>query len=270
MGTAVTHDWNPTGVDTQTPSTARMYDYYLGGKDHYPADWEAAERVLAAIPDLPAVIRENRGFLQRAVRAMADSGIRQFLDLGTGLPTRENVHQVAQAVNPDARVVYVDNDPVVLAHARALLATDSQTTVVEADLRHPEQVLTHPQVTETLDFDEPLGVLFVAVLHFVTDGEDPAGIVAAFREAMASGSYLALSHGTAEYVSPDTATRVHQPYDGAISSIHSRSVEEIRELFSGFETLDPGIVPLHQWRPDQPDTSAAMSTLGLAGLGRKP
>lgn len=266
----MTEDWNPTGVDAQTPSTARMYDYYLGGKDHYPADREAAEKVLAAIPDLPAVIRENRGFLQRAVRAMADSGIRQFLDLGTGLPTRENVHQVAQAVRPDARVVYVDNDPVVLAHARALLATDPQTMVIDADLRRPEQVLAHPTVAEFLDFDEPLGVLFVAVLHFVTDDEDPAGIIAAFRHTMPSGSYLALSHGTAEYVSPDTATRVHQPYDGATSTINSRSPEEIRELFSGFEILDPGIVPLHQWPPDEPGPSATMPTLGLAGLGRKP
>lgn len=267
----MTGDWHPTGIDTETPSTARMYDYYLGGKDHYPADREAAQQVLAAIPDLPTVLRENRRFLRRAVQVMAQAGIQQFLDLGAGLPTEENVHQVAQAATPDARVVYVDHDPVAVAHARALLATDAQTTVADADLRHPDQVLTHPEVIELIDFDEPLGVLFVAVLHFVTDEENPAGVVAAFRDVMASGSHLAISHGTRDHLPTDTdAAPVQQTYEQATSTITSRSQEQIRGLFAGFDVLEPGIVPLHQWRTDPVDPAATLPTLGFAGLGRKP
>lgn len=266
------HDWEPTGIDTQTPSTARMYDYYLGGKHHYPADREAAEQVLATVPEVSTGARENRKFLQRAVRHMAGAGIRQFLDLGTGLPTQENVHQVAQTVAPDARVVYVDNDPVALAHARALLANDAQTAVADADLRRPEQVLAHPEVTQLLDLTEPIGLLCVAVLHFVTDDDDPAGIVARYGAAAAPGSYLALSHGSAEHQSADTADRATQgtvTYQGATSPIILRGRERVRELFAGFELLDPGIVPVNQWRPD-PEAAADEPTLGLAGLARKP
>lgn len=261
-------DWAPRGIDVNTPSVARMYDYYLGGKHHYPADREAAEKVLAAVPDLTITTRENRKFLGRAVRIMTEAGIQQFLDLGAGLPTQENVHQVAQAANPDARVVYVDNDPVTLAHARALLATDTQTAVVDANLRYPGQVLSNPVVTELIDFDEPVGVLFVAILHFIPDDENPAGIVAAFRGAIPSGSYLALSHGTGDEASPDEADEGTRPYQQATSTITLRTREQVHDLFTGFELLEPGIAPVQQWRNHSEDTTTRKATI-LAGLGYK-
>lgn len=268
-GTDPTADWAPRGIDTRTPSTARMYDYYLGGKHHYPADREAAEQVLTAVPDLKITIIENRRFLGRAVRLMAQAGIRQFLDLGTGLPTQENVHQVAQTLHPDARVAYVDNDPVTLAHARALLANDTQTVVVDADLRRPEQVLSDPQINELIDFTQPVGVLLVAMLHFVTGDEDPAGMVATFRDAVPSGSYLALTHATAEDLPADTANQATRPYEHATASITLRTREQVHGLLTGFEVLDPGIVPIPQWRSGTPPP-ATTTPLGLAALARKP
>lgn len=269
----MTDNWQPTGVDTQTPSTARMYDYYLGGKHHYPADREAAATVLQAIPDIPVAARENRAFLKRAVRAMAASGVRQFIDVGTGLPTQENVHQVAQQVAPDARVVYVDSDPVALAHARALLATDAQTVAVDADMRHPQQVVTDPAVRDMIDFNEPIGLLFVLVLHFVTDEEDPAALVADYRDRLPAGSYIAVSHVTADEVSADAYTAGKHPYERATSTINPRTQRQIQKLFAGLEVLDPGVVAVGQWRPDSPDSTTADSgdrTLAFAGVGRKP
>lgn len=246
-----------------------MYDYYLGGKNHYPADRKAADQIIALYPDVATWARDNRAFLQRAVRTMAESGIRQFLDLGAGLPTQQNVHQVAQAADPEARVVYVDNDPVTLAHARALLVNDDQTTVVEADLRYPEYILSHPEVTRTIDLGQPLGVLMVAILHFVTDDEDPAAIVSTFRDAVPSGSCLAVSHGTADDVSEETKTQGRQVYEQASSTLNPRTREQIRGLFAGFEILDPGIVPVQRWRTETTDTTSPHVT-AFAGFGCKP
>jgi hypothetical protein len=190
----------PDGIDTRAPNPARIYDYLLGGKDHYPADRQAAEAVLAVAPQAREGARENRAFLQRAVRYLAEAGVRQFLDIGTGLPTQGNVHQVAQAVMPEARVVYVDHDPVVHTHANALLTNNSPTTVaVIGDLREPEAILDHPEVRRLLDFTRPIAVLLVAVLHFIRDAEDPAGIVTRLRDAMAPGSYLVVSHATGDF-----------------------------------------------------------------------
>ncbi|MET8861871.1 SAM-dependent methyltransferase [Nonomuraea sp. NPDC004580] len=261
------------GFDPNTPSVARLYDYYLGGKDHFPADREAAEQILQVAPELRAAARANRAFLGRAVRHLAETGITQFLDIGTGLPTQGNVHEVAKKVVPDAKVVYVDRDPVVLVHARALLADQGgDTTVIEADLRDPAAILAHPGVRQTIDFSKPVGLLLVAILHFITEAERPDEILATLRDALAPGSYLVLSHGTsdARAAAVDRGTQVYQ---SASAPLTLRGRERIRELFDGFTLIDPGLVWLPEWRPEQADVidfvDDPASSLILCGVGRK-
>lgn len=274
QGTGPAGDWAPRGIDTQTPSVARMYDYYLGGKHHYAADREAAARAVAAFPQLPAVLKANRAFLARAVRFMAEAGIGQFLDLGTGLPTQENVHQVAQAVNPAARVAYVDNDPVTLAHARALLATDEHTTVADADLRHPEQVLDHPEVTKLLDFDQPIGLLLVMVMHFVPDDADPAGIIARYRDALAPGSYFVTSLADSDSGDPEAVAAIQNVYRNATAPLVFRPRAQLETFLAGFELVEPGLVEIPDWRPASAAQARAeraeTSWVGLAAVGHKP
>ena len=257
----------PRGIDPRTPNPARIYDALLGGKDHYPADRRAADEILAAVPTAGAMAHANRAFLQRAVRYLAQQGIRQFIDIGTGLPTQGNVHQAAQAIVPDARVVYVDNDPVVLAHGRALLAGD-RTEIVEGDLRHPDQILRHPDVRRAIDFARPVAVLLLAILHFVTDEEDPDGIVAHLRDAMAPGSYLVLSHATVDF-NPNAATKATRAYDRASVPIVLRSRAEIERLYQGFELIEPGLVQLAAWRPNRPPAQGQDEVWAYAGVGRK-
>lgn len=255
-------------IGTSTPNPARIYDYLLGGKDNFPADREAAEEVLALAPEVRAVARENRAFLRRAVRYLAgEAGIRQFLDVGTGIPAQGNVHQVAQQVAPDARVVYVDNDPIVLLHARALLA-GNHTTIIQADLREPAAILDHPELREVIDFDQPVAVLLLAILHFITDEEDPAGIVTRLRDAMAPGSYLALSHGTADF-RPEATLKAAQVYDRATAPLVLRSHAQIGRFFDGLELVPPGLVQVTAWRPDGelPDGWATSPAYG--GIARK-
>lgn len=251
-----------------TPSVARMYDYYLGGKDNFAADREAAEQVLASLPGGREVFTENRRFLGRAVRFLAaEAGIRQFIDLGSGLPTQHNVHEIARRYAPDARVVYVDNDPIVAAHNRELLSGTSNTVTVEADLRHPEAILSHRNLTELIDLDEPVAVLFIAILHFIADADDPEGVIARFRHVMAPGSYLALSHGKA---TPEIMTSA-SVYDRASSSVFLRSTDDITNLFRGFDLIEPGLTELTEWRPDPDVPSASVGGQWiLAGVGRKP
>lgn len=274
QGRAADADWAPSGIDTQTPSAARMYDYYLGGKHHYPADREAAARAVQAFPQLPAVLKANRAFLTRAVRFMAQAGIGQFLDLGTGLPTQENVHQVAQAVNPAARVAYVDNDPVTLAHARALLATDDQTAVADADLRRPEQVLAHPEVTKLLDFDQPVGLLLVMVLHFVPDADDPAGIIARYRDGMAPGSYFATSLADSDSGDPEAVAAIEDVYRNATAPLVFRPRAQLETFLTGFDLVEPGLVEIPDWRPASAAQASAeraeTAWVGLAAVGHKP
>ncbi len=255
-------------IGTSTPNPARIYDYLLGGKDNFPADRETAEEVLALAPEVRAVARENRAFLRRAVRYLAgEAGIRQFLDVGTGIPAQGNVHQVAQQVAPDARVVYVDNDPIVLLHARALLA-GNHTTIIQADLREPAAILDHPELREVIDFDQPVAVLLLAILHFITDEEDPAGIVTRLRDAMAPGSYLALSHGTADF-RPEATLKAAQVYDRASAPLVLRSHAQIGRFFGGLELVAPGLVQVVSWRPDGelPDGWATSPAYG--GIARK-
>ncbi|MEU7689196.1 SAM-dependent methyltransferase [Microbispora hainanensis] len=242
-------------IDTSKPSIARVYDFFLGGKDNYAIDRQVGEATLRIAPDAPAAGRSNRAFLRRVVHHLAaEAGIRQFLDIGSGLPTQGNVHEVAQKVAPEARVVYVDNDPIVLLHGRALLATNGSTTVVEADIRDPESILGHPGVRALIDFDQPVALLLFAILHHVNDHEDPQGIAARFREALPSGSYLALSHFHNPGPSmPDVsaqATTAEKLFNENLGTGRWRTREEILAYFGDLPLLEPGLVPLPEWRPD--------------------
>ncbi len=261
------------GIDTSKPHSARMYDYYLGGKNHFAADRETAEQVLARMPTTRVGARENRAFLGRAVRYLAgEAGIRQFLDIGTGLPTTGAVHEVAQAVAPSARVVYVDNDPLVLAHARALLTSspEGRTAYIQADLRQPEAVLADPATREVLDFSQPVALMLIAVLPFLPDEYEPAKVVATLLDALPSGSYLAASHFTLEH-NPGAAAAA-SAYQKAGVSVQARGADDFARLaFSGLDLVPPGVTLVSQWRREATGplpTPAEVSA--YCGVGRKP
>jgi hypothetical protein len=262
----------PSGVDVTIPNIARMYDYYLGGKDNYEADRTTAAKVIAAFPDVRLAVRENRGFLIRAVRFLAaDAGIRQFIDIGTGLPTQNNVHEIAFGVAPDARVVYADYDPVVVAHGQMILSSAMSAAFIEGDVRRPDEILGNAELRSLINFGEPVAVLLVAILNFVADEEDPAGIVGRFRAAMAPGSYLVISHGASEE-RPATARDVARVYQKATAQAVLRTRAEILPFFAGFELLEPGLVYAAQWRPDAhavvKDPADPGTAMTLAGVGR--
>ncbi|PJM92209.1 SAM-dependent methyltransferase [Streptomyces sp. CB01373] len=261
----------PRGVDPGKASVARMYDAMLGGEHNFAIDREAVAAFTAIDPQVRTLARANRAFLGRAVRFLVDAGVRQFIDLGSGIPTQGNVHKVAQAASPGARVVYVDNDPVAVAHSEALLADNPDAAIVAADIRDPAGTLSAPQVRKLIDFDEPVAVLMITILHFVTPQEDPGGIVAAFRDALPAGSWLALTHATDED-RPDTAAAVGQLYrDRATSPVTARSHDEIESLFDGFDLAEPGLVYVPLWRPDReeevPEDPSQFWV--YAGVGRK-
>src|SRR5271170_5381398 len=251
------------------PSSARMYNYFLGGKDNFQVDREAADQLdeVAGQGTTFTVAWENRRFLQRAVACLAEAGIDQFVDLGAGLPTQGNVHEIAQRVNPAARVAYVDNDPIVISHGRALLADDKTTRVFTADMREPQAILTAPGLAELIDFSRPIAVLFVAVLHFVRDEEDPHGIVGTFRAAMAPGSYLVLSHVATDGLSAELLARNEQVYERATSPSRPRSRNEIARFFDGLDLLEPGLVRPGRWRPGSGQETA--THFMYAGVGTK-
>ena len=262
------------GVDTSTPNVARIYDFLLGGKDNFAADRAAAQQLIAATPDMAGIVRDNRAFIGRVVRHLVnEAGIRQFLDLGAGLPTRLNVHEMAQRLAPDARVVYVDNDPVVWMHGQALLARGAGVAMVRADLRTPADILEHPEVMRLLDLTQPVAMVCASVLHFVPDQDEPYRIIAEYRDHLAPGSYLAISHGTTATAEEDPAGvvgSVTSVYRQASAQLHVRSLPEIRRFFDGFDLLDPGVVWMTEWRPDPgvPPTGQPRSL--RAGVGRKP
>ncbi len=251
----------PPGVDITRPSPARMYDYYLGGTHNFPVDREAAERIRKVMPDLADAAFANRGFHQRAAIWMAEQGIRQFLDLGAGLPTRGNTHQAVAKVTGDARVVYVDIDPMVAAYASHFLDQAQRTAVVTADLRDPEAVLGHPEVGRLIDFAEPAGLLMTAVLHFVADGSDPWGLVRRYLDALAPGSYLALSHATYEMLVPQHVQATREVYEQASANVHLRSKAEIERFFEGLEIVPPyeGVGPsvchVGLWGAEDPEAA---------------
>ncbi|GAB7103583.1 SAM-dependent methyltransferase [Streptomyces phaeofaciens JCM 4814] len=256
-------------IDTSKPHPARMYDYFLGGKDNYPVDQEAAEKFIEAAPEVRDGVRANRRFLHRAVRhVVAEGGVRQILDIGTGLPTEPNVHQIAHAVAPGTRVAYVDNDPIVGAHSRALMNDEADTSVVLADLRDPRAVLDHPGVREVIDFDEPVALLLVAILHFITDAEDPEGIVATLRDALPAGSFLVLSHATGD-LHADGRAEAAAVYKNATASMNPRPHARVLDLFGDFTLLDPGLVLVPDWRPDEPPAPGAPPIGIYGGVARK-
>jgi len=241
--------WAPDEVDVDTPSPARMYDYYLGGSHNFAADRELAEETIRMWPDVRPVARANRAFLRRAVTALAAAGVEQFLDLGAGIPTVGSVHEVARTANPQARTVYVDADLVAVAHSTRLLADQSQTAIVHADLRDPDAVLADPALSGLLDLSRPVALLMLSVLPFVPEDHDPAGIVARYRDATAPGSYLVLSHGTDDY-RPEAAQRAANVYRRASNAVTLRSKAVITALFDGYELLEPGVVDMIHWRPE--------------------
>jgi hypothetical protein len=230
----------PPGVDPDTPSPARLYDYYLGGTENFPVDRVAAERIRTLMPELADAAWANRGFHQRAARWLAGPpGIRQFLDIGAGLPTQNNTHQAVAKVAPGARVVYVDNDPLVRVHASALLTGAGNTGFITADVRDPESVLGHPQTQALIDFGQPVGLLMTAVLHFVADGSNPHGLVARFLAELAPGSYLVLSHITADQKPPAAVQAILDIYAHATEQIHMRTRAEVERFFDGLELVPP-------------------------------
>jgi hypothetical protein len=245
----------PEGVDPTRPSPARLYDYYLGGTHNYEADRQAAEQIRRSMPDLADAAWANRGFHGRAAVWMAASqGIRQFLDLGSGLPTQNNTHQAVCRVAPDARVVYVDVDPMVAAYSAPLLSADGSTTLVTADLRDPDSVLEHPELRRLIDFSQPLGVLMTAVVHFVADGSDPWSLVRRYVTATAPGSYLALSHLTHDRVPPQITEAGLEVYQRTATNIYARTHDEVTRFFDGLELA-----------PAQPGGERAITFVGLWG-----
>ncbi|MGC0417035.1 SAM-dependent methyltransferase [Embleya sp. AB8] len=263
-------DWRRRGIDVHVPSIARVYDAALGGKDNFAIDRAVADELLAVVPGARDCALSNRAILSRGVRFLVEQGIDQFLDLGSGLPSAENTHQVAQRHNPLASVVYVDIDPIVLAHGRALLEENSRTRVVTADAREPKAVLALPEVRELIDLDRPVGLLMVAIVHHLEDDEDPAGIVRTYLDALPSGSYLFLTHFWANGT-PEAAV-IEEMLHGAHNTGRFRSREEIDAYFDGLTLVEPGLVNLPLWRPDEevPDPLPVSGTLLLGGIARKP
>jgi hypothetical protein len=265
-------DWAPAGIDLDRPSAARVYDYYLGGFHNFAADREMGRQAVEMWPDLPRIMQANRAFLRRAVTFAAGQGVRQFLDLGSGIPTAGNVHEVAHEIAPDARVVYVDNDPVAVAHSRSILDADPRTVAVESDARDPGAVLADPAVAEALDLDRPVAILMVALLHFFADQDRPEEVVAKYRDAVPAGSYLVLSHASADGP-PGRAAEHRDLYRRTPTPMTMRSREQVASFFNGFELVDPGVVYLPLWRPADPGPGTTVEPErfpGFAGVGSKP
>jgi hypothetical protein len=264
-------EWVPQGIDTNVPSIARVYDFMIGGKDNFAVDRQVAKMAMEIAPDGPQTALANRDFLQRAVRYLAaEAGIRQFLDIGSGLPTQGNVHEVAQQVAPWAHVVYVDNDPIVLTHSRAMLANDGTTAVVQGDLREPEVILNNPESRALIDFNQPVGLLLLSILHHLNDHEDPTGIAARLIDALPAGSHVAISHfhnpGAEHPVLAAQAVAVEQLFNERLGTGRWRTREEILAYFGDLELLEPGLVPLPLWRPYEVDVEQVGRTLELTPI----
>lgn len=268
-------DWRPPpGVDVNVPSAARIYDYSLGGAHNTAADRAAAEELFRVYPDAPLVGRANRAFLQRAVRFCYQQGITQFLDLGSGIPTVGNVHEAAHQLDPGCRVVYVDNEPVAVAHTLQLLESVPNATIVQADIRDVDAVLNAPQTRELLDFGKPVALMMVAVLHYVSPYDDPGGLVARYTSALAPGSLLAISHIADEHAPPQQKAEVATlvaAYAQANEHVYVRSRDEIAAWFEGMELVEPGLTYLPDWRPEhEAEIEDIARPLGYGGVARQP
>ena len=265
----------PPEINTNVPQTARIWNYWLGGKDNFPVDRQVGDQILEAFPAIVENARASRAFLARAVRYLAgEAGMRQFLDIGTGIPTSPNVHEVVQAVDPASRVVYVDNDPIVLVHARALLTSSPEgaTAYIDADLREPEKILNHPDLLRTLDLSQPTGLLLVAILHFIMDADDPYGVVGRLVGAMPSGSHLVVSHVTADPMPPEVFARIDAANAAAGIPFRFRTREEFARFLDGLEPVPPGIQSIAKWRAEdepQPRPSVA-DTATYGAVARIP
>lgn len=259
-------DWIPDEIDMDVPSAARVYDYLLGGGHNFAADRAVGEVVLKVQPQGRQIASSNRAFLSRAVRYLVGQGITQFLDLGSGIPTVGNVHEVAQRANPNSRVVYVDYDPVAVAHSQLMLRDNKNAMVVDADLTQPERVLDSPEIHEFIDFSEPVGLLMVAVFHFISDEKQPLDILEKYRSVLVSGSYLALSHLTADQM-PGESAAVVEAMRNSKDPMFFRGYPEVTAMFDGLELVPPGVVAASRWRGDQGDTSDQEGV--YAGVGRK-
>jgi hypothetical protein len=255
--------WIPPDIDTDSPSPARMYDYSLGGKDNFEIDRKAVLAVGEIVPEFRAVGLANRGFLVRAVDTMARLGIDQFIDIGTGIPTSPNVHEIAQLVRPDTRVIYVDNDPIVMAHNRALRAPRPGVVALQRDMRQPRSVMEAPEVLAHLDFERPIGLLFIAVLHFVRR-ELATEVVAQFLKALPAGSYVAISTACSDGMDPILIKRLEEVYSQAPAPMVLRTTEQIEQLCEGIELIEPGLVDVTQWRND----GTPLPIRILSGVGR--
>jgi hypothetical protein len=261
----------PAGVNINVPHSARIYDYWLGGKDNFAVDRAVGEAMIQAIPGMRYMARENRKFVHRAARDLvAKEGIRQFLDIGTGIPTRPNLHEIAQQIAPETRVVYVDNDPIVLVHARALMVSspEGRSEYVSADLRDPESILQEPVLRQTLDFDQPIGLTLIAILMLLADADDPWGKVGELRDAMPSGSCLAITHPTADFA-PEAVAEAVAAATGAGMTLVARPKDDVQRFFGDWELLEPGLVQVPAWRPDDP-MEQPDAVYYWAGVARKP
>ena len=263
--------WAPEGIDLDRPNAARMYDYALGGSHNFAVDREMVEKVEAMMPGSSLIAHANRGFLGRAVRYCLDAGVRQFIDVGSGIPTVGSVHEVARRIAPDAHVVYIDVDPVAVAHGQAILRDDPYTAAIHGDVRRPAEILADPQVTRLIDFDRPVAVLLIAVLHFIPDEDDPAGLVRQFGARLAPGSFLVLSHGTTED-RPDDADTVGQLYKGTSTPLSLRPRAAIQALFGDFALIEPGLTWVSAWRPvpgqpDEPERREMVAGVGVRRAG---
>ena len=264
--------WAPQGIDISVPSVSRIYDYYLGGSHNFEVDREAARKAMEFMPGLPKIMQANRAFMRRAVNYAVSEGVTQFLDIGSGIPTFGNVHEVAQQASAEARVVYVDHDPVAVAHSRAVLDGDERSAVVSADLRKPRQILDSPEVTGLLDLERPVALLLVAVLHFIEDEDDPYGAVALLRDALAPGSLVVVTHASYEGIplSEEQAGGAVGVYRNIRNPLIMRSREQITRFFEGYEMVEPGLVSMPRWRPDTPtEQEDPYAFSGFAGVGHK-
>ncbi|WP_330183003.1 SAM-dependent methyltransferase [Nocardia sp. NBC_01503] len=262
--------WAPEGIDLDRPSASRVYDYFVGGMHNFEIDRELAQMIEKFTPNVAETMRANRDLLRRCVRVLTDAGIDQFLDLGSGIPTVGNVHEVAQARNPRARVVYVDIDPVAVAHSQAILDGNPLATVVHADMAQPDSILNDPEVKRLLDFERPIAVLLLGVLHFVPDEADPAGAVAKLLEVCAPGSYVAITHATADG-QPAEVLEAQKLSGRTSTEIVLRGHDEIAAYFGDWTLLEPGLVQLPLWRPENPDevVEAPERSGAYGGLARK-
>lgn len=263
-------DWVPDGVEVTVPNAARMYDYALGGYHNFAVDREFVERAEQLMPGAIAVGHANRAFVGRSVRWLVNAGVRQFLDIGSGIPTLGNVHEVAQLAAPDSRVIYVDIDPVAVAHSRAILTGNDLAGVIQADLRHPAEILYHPDVLALLDFSQPVAVLLNAVMHFLPDADDPKAIMAQIREALVAGSYVVMTHGTKFDERAHEQEDVARLYRSTPTAMNYRTEDDVYRMFDGFELVEPGVVTVTDWHPDPDERDDPPQLAVLAVVGRKP